>query len=191
MNEITRTLISFSEFYQKKTGHTIMPTEISNYLDILKNSCENYKPKQINGLTHAIVAMYAPHGVQFKCCEGISTINALYFEKDKPIVGTYNLVQSDWDLEEIQLCLRPQSELLKEIEINGSKFIPMKELFSCSVEEEKAFDVYGDIPMYWQTLMDEKPINWEFSKTNLLLKWKFDVFNLIKQGGAVDLKTVT
>ncbi len=70
--------------------------------------------------------------------------------------------------------LRPLSDLTKEIEHNGEKFVPTKAL--------SMWDLQGitvlDIPHI--------PVN----LYELLLKWHFDVFGLIEKGLAIDINTL-
>lgn len=80
-------------------------------------------------------------------------------------------------LEEIKPILRPLSDLTKEIEHNGKKFVPLQ---------------YLSINIYWYNLeqwkSDHKLMNVE--EYNNLLSWHFDVFGLIEKNLAIDINTL-
>ena len=74
--------------------------------------------------------------------------------------------------------LRNLSDLTKEIEVNGKKFVPAVELklfIQCDIDWWKD---YGDLK-YGQYDMVEK-----------LFEWHFDVFSLIDKGLAIDINTL-
>ncbi|NIV12884.1 MAG: hypothetical protein GWN62_16865 [Aliifodinibius sp.] len=77
--------------------------------------------------------------------------------------------------------LRPLSDLTKEIEHNGERFIPIKNIGKTST-------FYGDTPI----CNIEKDYRlwavWEFEK---LLEWHFDIFGLIEKGLAIDINTTS
>lgn len=66
--------------------------------------------------------------------------------------------------------LRPLSDLTKEIEVNGEKFVPYENL-SAHFEVE----YYG---------------NMLHKNVEKLLEWHFDVFGLIENGLAIDINTL-
>lgn len=96
--------------------------------------------------------------------------------------------------------LRPLSDLTKEIEVNGKKFVPTKHLEKLFLMEgllEWKTTEYGwtgftdnknnNIPVYMDnTIIDECSLG----VYNKLIKWHFDVFGLIEAGLAIDLNTV-
>lgn len=79
--------------------------------------------------------------------------------------------------EQMKPILRPLSDLTKEIEHNGKKFVPLQ---------------YLSINIYWYNLeqwkSDHKLMNVE--EYNNLLSWHFDVFGLIDQNLAIDINTL-
>ena len=81
---------------------------------------------------------------------------------------------------------RPLSGLIKEIEHNGKKFVPMLLLFPQSVKEENDFEVYGTIPDYWKVLMKINVKNWDYWQVHKLISWHFDINGLIEAGLAID-----
>lgn len=82
------------------------------------------------------------------------------------------------------LILRPLSDLSKEIEHNGEKFIPKKELikeFKDIIFDKRAFDLDLGVNI----------INYPFWVVNKLLEWHFDLFNLIKSDKAIDINNLS
>jgi hypothetical protein len=81
-----------------------------------------------------------------------------------------------WLIDDLKPILIPLSDLTKEIEVNGKKFVPIEILSAYSTEIELLHDIkYGFISV----------IFWD-----MLLSWHFDVFGLIDTGLAVDINTV-
>ena len=86
----------------------------------------------------------------------------------------------------IKLVLRPLSDLTKEIEHNGEKFVPVEWL------EEK----YYTLNLHQQCfrLLEEDGENWvnqcSYMLVEHLLEWKFDIFNLIENNLAIDINTM-
>lgn len=73
--------------------------------------------------------------------------------------------------------LRPLSDLTKEIEHNGEKFVPVENL-NPSLRSLKGFE----------TLIKNQIIMYEDAIK--LFKWHFDVFGLIEKGEAIDINTL-
>ena len=84
----------------------------------------------------------------------------------------------------IKPILRPLSDLTKEIEHNGKKFVPIK-VFAEGIDYE------NNILMYIQNTR-RLIMNFEHSLHvyNHLLEWHFDVFSLIENNLAIDKNTV-
>jgi hypothetical protein len=100
----------------------------------------------------------------------------------------------------VRLFLRPFSDLTKEIEVNGEKFIPIDIL-----KQEFLIDyfVFGEYKFGWTGFIDpignnHFPI---YMKNEImdecsylfyqkLVEWHFDIFGLIDAGLAVDINTV-
>ena len=77
---------------------------------------------------------------------------------------------------ERKLILRPLSDLTKEIEHNGDKFVPCEQFkydMECMLKE---YDVDLDCMPY--------------NVINSLIEWHFDIFSLIDKGLAVDINTL-
>lgn len=75
-----------------------------------------------------------------------------------------------------KLILNPLSNLTKEIEVNGKKFIPNEVLKQNAVTK------------YWWQSINTKGIspNADFNLILLLFEWHFDVFGLIEKGFAIN-----
>lgn len=73
--------------------------------------------------------------------------------------------------------LRPLSDLTKEIEVNGEKFVPNKNL------------KFGENKL--RTINHSKLLNeTSFSAIQKLLEWHFDIYGLIKNDLAIDINTL-
>ena len=143
----------------------------------------------MNQLTKKEVAAYLPYGVeiyhsQFMFREvwnkpnkgtliGITSIIPETFDivmlRDK---DNYHLQDS---IAHFKLALRPLSDLTKEIEHNGERFIPLYRL----MKEDKAFTTSFIDAFGYEEL--------KVSVYELLLEWHFDIFHLIPNGLALDL----
>ena len=73
--------------------------------------------------------------------------------------------------DEFKPILRPLSDLTKEIEVNGEKFVPIDRL-----EDFIDFELGYERVDYW--------------KIQKMFEWHFDVFGLIKKGLAIDFNTL-
>lgn len=84
-----------------------------------------------------------------------------------------------------KLVLRPLSDLTKEIDVNGEKFVPIHFLVKIGYENRNKvdFDFYSKKYDY-HALVSNLDIYFK------LLEWHFDVFSLIEQGLAVDINTL-
>jgi len=97
----------------------------------------------------------------------------------------------DLDFESFELILRPKTDLVKEIEINGKKFVPAFVLWPVSIEEEEYFEVYGKIPDFWKNNLNlEFENDLSYREMKYLFKWHFDVFGLIEKGLAININTL-
>lgn len=111
-------------------------------------------------------------------------------------------------LEYVKPILRPLSDLTKEIEHNGEKFVPIiKMVAECHYwmdyynqgkfgEDIKSrpykpiYNVgYGDMKFYWTINCSYIPAL-DFQYIQKLFEWHFDVFGLIEKDLAVDINTL-
>jgi len=111
--------------------------------------------------------------------------------------------------------LHPLSDITKEIEVNGEKFVPMERLldiesgenWSCSyylmsesgqnewwvrLKENKSFIFgYNNRGFYMLNQFSEaKIINNQIELWHKLLEWHFDIYGLIDNGLAIDINTL-
>jgi len=87
--------------------------------------------------------------------------------------------------------LRPLSDLTKEIEVNGEKFVPYIELlrvcnFDVDNMSKKEIENYNPNKEYGGAC----PMSKMYVETAKLFEWHFDVFNLIEKGLAIDINTL-
>ena len=130
------------------------------------------------------LAPYLPYGLKGKWGVHIFEICGASFNKKISIrVKHYNQTQAYGS--GVIPILRPLSDLTKEIEINGKKFIPYDKLKTviskkqwvkiCETINEPEYIKICDMPHWW---------------VNLLYTWHFDVFGLIEKGLAIDINTL-
>lgn len=108
----------------------------------------------------------------------ISSNNATYFIGDfKPI-------------------LRPLSDLTKEIEVNGERFVPI-EMFEIGDDGGYNFDFGNGNTQLIASLKTISEYNvthdisyLPFQVVKELISWHFDIFNLIPEGLAIDANTL-
>ena len=123
------------------------------------------------------LAPYLPYGL--KCIDGeligISNhigwsgiFKAIHGSNHIPICG-------------IKPILRPLSDLTKEIEVNGEKFVPI-EYF-----EDKYYTL--DLHKQCHRLLENEDWIYQtnFMLINYLLKWHFDIFGLIENNLAINI----
>lgn len=129
-----------------------------------------------------------------------------YLQNEKERIGTITQIDvecSDYDLvvtgengyflcyiEDFKPILRPLSDLTKEIEVNGEKFVPLDWF-----EEHEEIDYFADNIWIQYLFNYEKD---DIIKLDLipygvmekLFEWHFDVFGLIEKGLAIDFNTL-
>lgn len=128
---------------------------------------------------------YAPYNVGIKIlnhkCDYVgiehSTINGYYFLGGSLHI-TYEGGSTGKSIQDFKLVLRPLSDLTKEIEHNGEKFVPLYRL----IKEDKAFTNDFIYAFGYEEL--------KVSVYELLLEWHFDIYGLIKQYLAVDINAL-
>lgn len=88
----------------------------------------------------------------------------------------------------IKPILRPLSDLIKEIEHNGERFVPLEklEVEGANIGSNIVGIVISIVEDYeWIYLQDVQN-----NITQKLFEWHFDVFNLIEKGLAIDINTL-
>jgi len=90
--------------------------------------------------------------------------------------------------------LRPLSDLTKEIEVNGEKFVPIDK-----INEDKEYGlVIGSLEkisldnLFWEDKCILNMLNiFEINKLNSkLIEWHFDIYGLIENNLAIDKNTI-
>jgi hypothetical protein len=133
------------------------------------------------------LAPYLPYGLKIEC----------HSEKEINIEGNFiskmvelskNAVTDNfgmnWTLE-IKPILRPLSDLTKEIEVNGERFVPLERLF----EVESSIDRHLNyLEIEQQSKIGMKYIS--FGIVQKLFEWHFDVFGLIEKELAININTL-
>ena len=87
------------------------------------------------------------------------------------------------DFQLIKPILRPLSDLTKEIEVNGQKFIPIDKL-GLSYDWSDNISIYDFYPNNNIGMEDI------YFTVNKLYEWHFDIFNLIENNLAIDINTI-
>lgn len=135
------------------------------------------------------LAAYLPYGLQCEVIDmGIKktlTLNGLY--EDCSCVF-YDSIESHIGYESVKPVLRNLSDLTKEIEYNGEMFVPCLEI-------DKLFDVdFSNELSYCIAREDDGIVHIDVMKSydiaQKLLDWKFDLYSLIENNLAVDIKTI-
>ena len=141
------------------------------------------------------LSAYLPY--QLKCIyKGDKNVNILglsYNEGEKLLIkiGTH-----EWtNLFNIKPIIRPLSDLTKDIEVNGEKFIPI-EWFEIGDDDNVAVDYGNGNVKLIGLLKDMSKYNFidlayiNYGVVEKLLEWHFDIFGLIKQNLAIDINTL-
>lgn len=118
------------------------------------------------------IAPYLPYGVKINVYCPIGNLLFKWME-----LSNYQLDR----ISQIKPILRPLSDLTKEIEHNGKKFVPIDVLglFNCKVSKCNNIENHNGYIF---------PVtNLDYNKVNKLFEWHFDVFGLIEDGLAVDV----
>lgn len=125
---------------------------------------------------------YKVKGIRQDGGKEIYTLSSIYY-KDSAVVWKPDNF-GDSTMIPMCLILRPLSDLTKEIEVNGKKFVPV-EYFE---------DKYYTLDLHKQCLKLLENENWinqsDYMLIDYLFSWHFDVFGLIEQGLAIDINTL-
>lgn len=139
------------------------------------------------------LALYFPYKLNVMYCEEICLLHALLGfsgvglmdNNDDPLDGGIQC-----DIEDVKPILHPLSDLTKEIEHNGEKFVPM-EIFEkmCSKHElETEYSWMFDPSEVWE-IGDFEEMAYKFIQK--LFEWHFDIHGLIEKGLAIDVNTLS
>lgn len=91
------------------------------------------------------------------------------------------------DINRIKPILHPLSDLTKQIEVNGKKFIPLTELLKQSNfdVEEMSFSAQLEYIEPYSNILFMSHLD-----AQKLLEWHFDIYGLIPEGLAIDINTL-
>ena len=115
-------------------------------------------------------------------------LKVIHARKKGNIQSTSELTPSDFtwliNQEYVRPILRPLTDLTKEIEVDGEKFVPIEWI------EDKHYTL--DLHKQCERLLeDERWINQcDYMLVKYLMEWHFDIHNLIEQGLAIDYNTL-
>ena len=127
------------------------------------------------------LAMSLPY--ELKCNDSnLLESNSIY-----KYIGSYYQMDNEIEYKNVKPILHPLTDLTKEIEHNGEKFVPLHRLL-----ENNYFDLTQmseeDVLAYEGAFMMPELIT--LYDLLLYLKWHFDLFNGIENGEAIDVNTL-
>jgi hypothetical protein len=137
------------------------------------------------------LAPYQEHKVKLMFKGEKYNIGYLSTKRIAFINQTNELIKMTWEQASIKVkpILRPLSDLTKEIEVNGEKFIPIRKILK-EVGINYPLECYNQDEQW--ILNDGYRAIGEFPhrKVNQLIEWHFDVFRLIPEKLAIDINTL-
>jgi hypothetical protein len=125
------------------------------------------------------LAGYLPYGLKIKTTFGwdtMQTLNDYCVNIDFEDVHYYDSLETT----DFKPILLPLSDLTKEIDVNGKKFVP---LYYNAFREDKDF-----IIEFQNGFLHHNAI--KYGIINKLLEWHFDIYGLIDAGLAIDINTL-
>jgi len=126
---------------------------------------------------------YLPYKIQL--INGLGDVTTL-----NPLIRGFKYLQKSYDEGyNLRPLLRPLSDLTKEIEHNGEKFVPADELNKMVTH----YIEYVPLSGTWMigTNRDGSiSLNGAYRCREKLFEWHFDVFGLIDEGLAIDINTL-
>jgi hypothetical protein len=154
----------------------IMKLELKNILNHVINECIievlNYKCDYV--------------GIQYSNANG-------YYYLNNELHITYDGGSTGKSLKEIKFLLRPLSDLTKEIDVNGEKFVPKLELNelcrNLPFYRVTDFRLFG-IDEVLSDFRSEYDLMDIYNVIQKLLEWHFDIYGLIPSGLAIDINTL-
>lgn len=123
----------------------------------------------------------------------------------------------DFFLKYAKPILRPLSDLTKEIEVNGEKFVPLKKIgkiyepdgdfedgafgwdaftggddyqdYYYAIEKDLTYSIYCGSPNdSFSYVIENNPLHYD--SVQLLLEWHFDIYGLIEKDLVIDINTL-
>ena len=139
-----------------------------------------------------ILCNYLPYGLNFENNGEIFLLlqlNVYYDQKPMQVEGYSETLQEIRAifLEGCKPILHSLSDLTKEIEHNGEKFVPIEKLIQLAeCGHDKSIITLVDNG----SIDAEACIELTYGLISKLIEWHFDVFGLIPQGKAIDINTL-
>ncbi len=125
------------------------------------------------------LASYGDKECKYQTREG----NILTFDFEDLYDIQVAIEQGAFEPENYKLLLHPLSDLTKEIEHNGGKFVPMEKLKLKKCDSgEQLSQYYFEFKPQWASLY--------LHHIQKLFEWHFDVAGLIEAGLAIDINTL-
>lgn len=147
------------------------------------------------------LAAYLPYGLKVQHTEFLPNkdeIQTTLIESISDNCVTFTEYCCDYYFNEIEPeckikpILRPLSDLTKEIEVNGEKFMPMEKLYKHWVGTHTNNQInqkyFSEIMERLSKYDDCKHIHYCIVEN--LFKWHFDIFELIHKNLAIDINTL-
>jgi len=136
------------------------------------------------------IAPYLPYGLKLIHNQiGDSELSKMTISNLETVV---DMVNRNVENKAMFPILRPLSDLTKEIEVNGEKFVPIERILR-TYRKEFGFDycTINDFEI-WALDADAKPTDETMTLNDYLklFKYHFDVFGLIEQCLAIDINTI-
>ena len=131
------------------------------------------------------LAPYLPYGLKVFVEDGINAVEEVLGMWQHSCITEVE----DTDFELLKPILRPLSDLTKEIEHNGEKFVPIQKI--SFVDGEFYLDEVDDIIYFNDTCgLDAYEVTRCYSLIEKLFEWHFDVFDLLSKNLAIDKNTL-
>ena len=126
------------------------------------------------------LAGYLPYELKIECKDNSELGESSYISEMTGLheSGVDDNYGNNWTFG-IKPILRPLSDLTKEIEVNGEKFVPHTKLGGRP--NLKDYDI-----VYLSKNID----NMSFGLIQKLLEWHFDIYGLIENGLAININTL-
>lgn len=145
---------------------------------------------------HKQIISYLPYGVR---CEILnyksdyvglrySTLNGFYHIIGEPYF-TYDGGSTGKSIKDMKIILRPLSDLTKEIEVNGEKFIPLEKLNEDVISKYRLEIIDSKIYLLADYHEGYNVLSYNSPKDKLL-EWGFDIYGLIESDNAIDINTL-
>ena len=132
------------------------------------------------------IAPYLPYELKGMRSDGAKEIYYLAYINPKsstPLIWSPFDFFGDSTAMDMKPILRPLSDLTKEIEVNGEKFVPRTKM-------GLIHDVSGNNILNYRTGDRINIFSIPYYQIEYLFEWHFDIFGLIEKGLAIDINTI-